>query len=60
MATATSARRVASSQGRRAVSKPTSAPTSARIKPRGLYGLYKGKMSLNGTSNEVFHLGYRE
>ena len=29
----------------------------ARIKPRGLVGLYKGKMFLNGTSNEVFNLG---
>ena len=29
----------------------------AKIKPRGLAGLYKGKMFLNGTSNEVFNLG---
>jgi len=29
----------------------------AKIKPRGLWGLYKGKMFLNGTSNEVFNLG---
>ena len=28
-----------------------------RVKPRGLVGLYKEKMSLNGTSNEVFDLG---
>ena len=29
----------------------------AKIKPRGLWGLYEGKMFLNGTSNEVFNLG---
>ena len=29
----------------------------ATIKPRGLWGLYEGKMFLNGTSNEVFNLG---
>ena len=28
-----------------------------KIKPRGLCGLYEGKMFLNGTSNEVFNLG---
>lgn len=28
-----------------------------RVKPRGLVGLYKEKMFLNGTSNEVFDLG---
>ena len=27
------------------------------IKTNGLIGLYKGKMFLNGTSNEVFNLG---
>jgi len=29
----------------------------ATIKPRGLWGLYKGRIFLNGTSNEVFNLG---
>jgi hypothetical protein len=33
------------------------ASTSVKIKPNGLYGLYKGKITLNGTSNEVFNLG---
>ena len=35
--------------------KPISA--RARIKPRGLAGLYAGKMKLNGTSEEIFNLG---
>lgn len=29
----------------------------ARIKPRGLAGIYAGKMKLNGTSEEIFNLG---
>lgn len=57
MATATSTRRVAIMRGRKVASKATTTSSVARIKPRGLYGLYKGKMSLNGTSNEVFNLG---
>ena len=30
--------------------------TDEKMKPSGLYGLYKGQMTLNGTSNEVFNL----
>ena len=28
----------------------------SRIKPRGLWGLYKGEITLNGTSEDVFSL----
>lgn len=35
----------------------TTIDIALKIKPRGLYGLYKGQMTLNGTSNEVFNLG---
>jgi len=34
-----------------------SVDTKTKTKPRGLWGLYEGKMFLNGTSNEVFNLG---
>ncbi len=27
-----------------------------KIKPRGLWGLYKGEITLNGTSEDVFSL----
>ncbi len=37
--------------------RQTTTDVMRRIKPRGLYGLYKGQMTLNGTSNEVFNLG---
>ena len=37
--------------------KGVSPEVKAKIKPRGLWGLYEGKMFLNGTSNEVFNLG---
>ncbi len=37
--------------------KSKNVSASIKIKPSGLYGLYKGKITLNGTSNEVFNLG---
>jgi hypothetical protein len=30
--------------------------TRSRIKPRGLWGLYEGRIHLNGTDDEVFSL----
>jgi len=32
----------------------------SRIKPRGLWGLYKGRIHLNGTDDEVFSLNRLE
>ncbi len=34
-----------------------SSVATAKSHHSGLYGLYRGKMVLNGTSNEVFNLG---
>jgi len=31
----------------------------SRIKPRGLRGMFKGRIILNGTDEEVFNLGLR-
>ena len=31
----------------------------SRIKPRGLIGMFKGRIILNGTDEEVFNLGLR-
>ena len=37
--------------------KVTIIDARSRIKPRGLWGLYKGRIHLNGTDDEVFNLG---
>lgn len=45
------------SRNRKSLSKNKTTDAAIKIKPSGLCGLYKGKIILNGTSNEVFNLG---
>ena len=56
MATKTASTLNSISRNRKSISKKNTS-TAIKIKPSGLYGLYKGKIILNGTSNEVFNLG---